>query len=798
MLFPEDDEVHLKRWIVKRLENTSDADADVLADYVLALLRTNGEVEEVRRLCETEIPDFLKEDSSVFVRDVFQAITYKSYLPDAPPVPKHAPPPPAFAALPVAFPAIQPPGLSYDDAPGHLPQFPSYVGQSRKRSFDGGDELDGRDGQYGGRSWKQPRRGAGFGFGGRGGRPEAGNGHLNSSYPPFPENGQLPQGFLTGMSETLAALQQQMGLPPAPGYPASAQGQRRRARCRDYETKGYCSRGNTCLFEHGDDSIYVPPPSTGFGAPFAAPANPIEEYDPTNPGIFTLPPNLPPHQSLQHDGGYSSRGRGGRQQGPKRRPKAPFSADGPVFDRAKSTIVVENIPEENFDEEQVRGFFSQFGNILEVSMQPYKRLAIVKFDTWTSANAAYRSPKVVFDNRFVKIFWYKEEDTSLPPSKPLGEGSEQHGEGGGDGQSAAMPEIDMEEFLRKQEEAQKIYEEKRKKAEELERQREELAKREQELLARHREERAKLAEKMKAKLGGGSQQGDGSEDGSKSKSTSEALRAQLAALEAEALQLGIDPDAMEDTSYSTSSWNARGGYYGGRGAFRGAYRARGFAARGYRGAPFRGGARGNHHAAYAMYSLDNRPKKVTLTGMDFTVPEKDETLRQYLFGIGEFTDIQTTPSATDITFTDRKTAEKFFNGILLNGKEIPGIDGQVELAWNPSSGPGSTSLASTPGSTSTGAGAAAQKTRSALSAATMSFVPGGGPQAGVSGGAGDTAMASAGSVSGSDKDVNIVLERSSGNHNGNGLHHNNNQHYESHKQGDMDYDVADENQWEMT
>jgi hypothetical protein len=82
-----------------------------------------------------------------------------------------------------------------------------------------------------------------------------------------------------------------------------------------------------------------------------------------------------------------------------------------------------------------------------------------------------------------------------------------------------------------------------------------------------------------------------------------------------------------------------------------------------------------------------------------------------------------------------------------------------------------------------------------LSAAAMSFVPGGGPQAGAGGG-GDSAMGGARSVSGSDKDVNIVLERS-GNHNGNGLHHNN-QHYESHKQGDMDYDVADENQWEMS
>jgi hypothetical protein len=91
MLFPEEDAPHLKAWIVKRLENTyvtscpfpadaplvwhrdnadsfcplafhrSDADADVLADYVLALLRHDGDVKDVRKLCEEEIPDFLKE-----------------------------------------------------------------------------------------------------------------------------------------------------------------------------------------------------------------------------------------------------------------------------------------------------------------------------------------------------------------------------------------------------------------------------------------------------------------------------------------------------------------------------------------------------------------------------------------------------------------------------------------------------------------------------------------------------------------------------------------------------------------
>lgn len=39
----------------------SDADADVLADYVLALLRHDGDIGTVRSLCEEEIPDFLKE-----------------------------------------------------------------------------------------------------------------------------------------------------------------------------------------------------------------------------------------------------------------------------------------------------------------------------------------------------------------------------------------------------------------------------------------------------------------------------------------------------------------------------------------------------------------------------------------------------------------------------------------------------------------------------------------------------------------------------------------------------------------
>lgn len=47
---------------------SSDADADVLADYVLALLRHDGDENTVRQLCEAEIPDFLKEGKAIYLR----------------------------------------------------------------------------------------------------------------------------------------------------------------------------------------------------------------------------------------------------------------------------------------------------------------------------------------------------------------------------------------------------------------------------------------------------------------------------------------------------------------------------------------------------------------------------------------------------------------------------------------------------------------------------------------------------------------------------------------------------------
>lgn len=259
--------------------------------------------------------------------------------------------------------------------------------------------------------------------------------------------------------------------------------------------------------------------------------------------------------------------------------------------------MIENIPEEKFTEDEVRSFFNDFGEIVEVSMRPYKRLAIVKFADWESASAAYKSPKVIFDNRFVKVYWY-----TNPEALPQPPGGKANGAGPSSTPSHsardAEPPIDIEEFKRKQEEVQKVHEEKQRKKQEMETARQELEKRQEELLKNQAEEKRKLLEKIAAKSGGkvtslsSLSEQDKTATTTPQASSTDALKAQLAALEAEAQSLGIDTTALPDQALGAGS---RGGYRG-RGA---GFRGRGTAPRGFRGgyrgrggAPFGGAAGG--------------------------------------------------------------------------------------------------------------------------------------------------------------------------------------------------------------
>ena len=313
---------------------------------------------------------------------------------------------------------------------------------------------------------------------------------------------------------------------------------------------------------------------------------------------------------------------------PPRRNRAEFSYSGPNHDRTITTIVVEQIPEEKFDEQSVRDFFAEFGNIQSIAMQAYKRLALVQYDDYSAARRAYDSPKVIFDNRFVKVYWYKPDSAQTTPKNGTFPVSS----------PTVIKEdeqpFDKEKFERDAMAAQKRAEEKKAALKEAEAKKQAIEKQKEELAQRQAEEKKKLLEKLVAKGQGGSMSpnalsdatnrskanGANGTDDSKVSAQTKALRAQVAALEAEAKSLGLDT-ALSDDIYSPRGrgrGRGRGSYRGWEG-FAGAYSPRG-SPRG------RGGFRGRGGGAY---NLDNRTKKVGVSGVEFT-GEKDEGLRQYL------------------------------------------------------------------------------------------------------------------------------------------------------------------------
>lgn len=573
------------------------------------------------------------EDTVPFVDEIFAKYSPKAVL-SAPAAPQQSKSQfqsqnaPSAASGQPPFPFGVPQGPS---------QVPSYVPEggygnaqnSRKRTYNEGFQPDNdqTDSQRGGRSFKSPRTRRG----GRGDRMGGGrdgdnaNPQFPQSMPGFPGMPPAFPGFdQNDPMATMMALQsmgfpQMPGMPPmpAPGQPPGDQAKSNEP-CPFYETNGICYMGAACPYRHGENTVVVPSKDNGTRVESSSVGNANlvcgKEYDPTNASIYDVNRSQDPTRKPDRTrgrgrgrgdrGGFSSRARGGRSE---------FSHIGPNEDKSNTAVVVENIPEEKYSEQVIRDYFSEFGNISEITMQGFKKhLAVIKFDGHDAAHRAWSSPKAIFDNRFVKVYWYK------PQNKPETNGSHQTP----DKEPDDTPMFDKEEFEKQQAEAQKLHDERMQKRKETEEARLALEKQREELIKKQREEKAKLLERLRgspAQANGHSEKGaEPAEDDNASEQT-KSLRAQLAALEAEAKSLGIDPNApsFRGRGRGFGGYRGRGSYVPrGRGSdssFRGGYRGRG-APRGGRGGVLR---------------LDNRPKRVAISGVEFS-PEKDEALRQYL------------------------------------------------------------------------------------------------------------------------------------------------------------------------
>jgi len=638
----------LKKWIITKLENISDADSDVLADYVLALVKTDEPEPVARANCIENLSDFLHGATEPFVVELFQAISTKSYDPNRP--------------------KLKPAAAVYQPLKRSSAATPRTSNDSRKRSY----RHDGdHDHTANGNAWTQAYEGEDRPFkqAKRGGRGRDQRGARQAQPPPQPYG--LPQDMLQTppfqaglppldpndpmaamfMQQAMSFFMQNGGLSANGGAPGAIS---HKQRCWDYDNKGACSYGMNCPFEHGEDSIFVP-------------SN--QEYDPKYATLLNIEPTRV--GSVDVSRGERSRGRGrgrGRGNGSWRGggKRSEFSFLGPDHDMSHTKIVVEQIPEDKCDEHTVQEFFEQFGYVEALEMHSHDRLAIISFDSHDSAQAAYDSPEAIFGNRFVKVYWYKHEK-----HKNLLNGTSGPSGGNAELQDVEMGDnehMDTEEFAKHQAEVQRKHEEATK-------QREETAKQKQDVstkLAEMEAERRKVEAMLTAKKAGKSIK---VEDDGYENAQAKTLKAHLAQLEAEAKSLGIDPDAASTNGFNSyPSYRGRGGYRG-RGRGRGSFR-------GYEGGWSRGGGRGGRGGAGAVMRLDNRPKTVAVTFADGTFDSHDEAIRQYLlFSSLDSAALSEHPERDDIAliaFNERYEGEMFMAAA--SRSELPHV-GKVELSW---------------------------------------------------------------------------------------------------------------------
>lgn len=309
----------------------------------------------------------------------------------------------------------------------------------------------------------------------------------------------------------------------------------------------------------------------------------------------------------------------------------------------KRRLVIEKIPEEKFNELDIRTYFGKFGEIITLNLDTNYQLAFIEYKTHLEALNAWQSPDPIFGNRFVKVYWQK-NDINFSGNNGNSVNGTNSGEGNAD---TTKDKIDVEAVKVIQAQKQRVFEEKlaRKKANQdkmLMITQEKLK-----ILQLQKEQATKLLELAQ-------KSGDDKEISTK-QNTSNALEAQLEALKQEALRLGI----YTQPTFPVVN-HGRGGHS-------------------YRGGSSRGGSRASYYntSSYSPYSrynpsagagsyintskfnLDLRPRTITIKPV---TPDKEETLRTYLISsVGDYQDFKRVDeSSVNVTFADRKSAESFY------------------------------------------------------------------------------------------------------------------------------------------
>uniref|UniRef100_A0A674NFR5 RNA binding motif protein 26 n=1 Tax=Takifugu rubripes TaxID=31033 RepID=A0A674NFR5_TAKRU len=292
----------LKTWLSDTLEPICDADPSALAKYVVALVKKDKSEKELKALCIDQLDVFLQKETQPFVDGLFEAILNKSYMPQT--------------ELPSSVAKME-----KDEQKKDEPNREEEREKKFSRRLNHSPQLSSRyrdERESGKLKYEQDQR------------AESSDGYTPAPLVSTATTSHFPVPTLSSTITVVAPTHHHNNTSESwsdfhPDHPVDhvpfvrAPPPQQRKRCRDYDEKGLCMRGDMCPFDHGSDPVVVedvnlpnimsfqpppqipgvePPPPPGLPPP---PPPPLMNAPPVNlrppvPPPCALPPSLPPVQ----------------------------------------------------------------------------------------------------------------------------------------------------------------------------------------------------------------------------------------------------------------------------------------------------------------------------------------------------------------------------------------------------------------------------------------------------------------------------------------------------------------------
>jgi len=493
------DPERFKTWLTAVLGPICEADPAALAKYIFALLKRDRPINELQKFLQSQLEEFLNNDTEGFTVLLVETLRNESYLVDDP----------VDIKCEIAVtssgeksdtgekPIIDKPIVRDDEKPRSrsrslvLSRSPrtkdvKFTRSKRYRRDDHtSDEDEERESyrkyRYHGRSWS-PRR---------------------SKSPKFKRRFRSPKNRSRSQSgspvkkpkeDIFAEFKKSEGIE-----------KKTLGRCVDFDEKGYCMKGDLCVYDHGKDPVVL---ATGNGVlsfqnAGASFTNPLTPAFPV-PIVQNVPVPVPvqPYPPAQNqrmyypstEGSYWVRGSGEQKFSKQKRelvsvptgeiqnrfkrknfkkeennsnnnkkPKFDYRRLGPKV--SSNEVQLKNVPENLNNISSLNNSFMKFGKITNIQTSSENKEATITFSASHEAQKAYQNIETVFGTLPITANWFSdnsvevkpvEDKITSPPQKPKTLSLDNRITGQTRLTNEKEAEVIKSSLLKKQEEAKKL------------------------------------------------------------------------------------------------------------------------------------------------------------------------------------------------------------------------------------------------------------------------------------------------------------------------------------------------------